>query len=152
MAVQYSTSLRNSILEAIEIACAGQAVNGGSGTGGSVTGTFAAPKLRILTGTPPANAAAAQTGTLLVEMTLPADFYAASSGGSKALNGTWQANATAAGTAGYYRVVDNAGTTCNEQGTITASGGGGDMTLDNTSIASGQQVTITAKTISVGGA
>jgi hypothetical protein len=38
------------------------------------------------------------------------------------------------------------------QGTITATGGGGDMTLDNTSIASGQQVTITSFTLSAGGA
>ena len=38
------------------------------------------------------------------------------------------------------------------QGTITATGGGGDMTLDNTSIASAQQVTITSFTLSAGGA
>jgi hypothetical protein len=35
---------------------------------------------------------------------------------------------------------------------VTATGGGGDMTLDNTSIASGQQVTITSFTITAGGA
>lgn len=152
MAVQYSTSLRNSILEAIEIAYAGQTVNGGNGTGGSVTGTFAAPKLRILTGAPPATTATAQSGTLLAEMTLPNDFFAAASNGTKSLSGTWTTTATATGTAGYYRIVDNAGTTAHEQGTITATGGGGDMTLDNTSIATGQTVTVTAKTITAGGA
>jgi hypothetical protein len=35
---------------------------------------------------------------------------------------------------------------------VTATGGGGDMTLDNTSIASGQKVTITTFTISAGNA
>ena len=31
-----------------------------------------------------------------------------------------------------------------EEGTVTATGGGGDLTLDNTSITAGQTVTITA--------
>jgi hypothetical protein len=38
------------------------------------------------------------------------------------------------------------------QGTITATGGGGDMTLDNTSISSGQQFNVTSFTITAGGA
>lgn len=129
MAVQLSTAVRNALLDAIE------------------TATGASAKLRILTGTQPANCAAAQTGTLLAELALPADWMAAAAGGAKALLGTWQATAAAAGTAGHYRIVDNAGTTCHEQGSITAAGGGGDMTLDNTSITSGQTVTITAKTL-----
>ena len=125
MPIQYSTAVRNAMLDAFE----------------STTGTSA--RLRILTGSAPANCAAAQTGTLLVEITLPSDWMSAASGGVKALLGTWQGTASAAGTAGYYRILDSAGTTCHEQGTVTATGGGGDMTLDNTSIASGQTVTIT---------
>lgn len=38
------------------------------------------------------------------------------------------------------------------QGSITATGGGGDMELDNTSIAAGQQVTVSSFTITAGGA
>jgi hypothetical protein len=129
MTVQLSIAVRNAMLDAIE------------------TSTGASAKLRILTGSQPANCAAAQTGTLLAELALPADWMAAASGGTKALLGTWQATAAAAGTAGHYRIVDNAGTTCHEQGSITATGGGGDMTLDNVSITSGQTVTITAKTL-----
>jgi hypothetical protein len=129
MALQFSTAVRNAMLDAIE------------------TATGASAKLRILTGSPPANPATAQTGTLLVEMNLPADWMGAASGGTKALAGSWTGTGAAAGTAGYYRIVDNAGTTCHEQGTVTATGGGGDMTLDNTSIASGQTVTITSKTL-----
>jgi hypothetical protein len=33
-----------------------------------------------------------------------------------------------------------------EEGTVTATGGGGDLTLDNTSITAGQTVTITSWT------
>lgn len=125
MAIQYSVAVRNAMLDAFE------------------TTAGASARLRILTGSPPATCATAETGTLLVNIALPADWMSAASGGVKALLGTWQGTGAAAGTAGYYRVVDNAGTTCHEQGTVTATGGGGDMTLDNTSIASGQTVTIT---------
>lgn len=129
MALQFSVAVRNAMLDAIE------------------TATGASAKLRIYTGAAPANCAAAATGTLLVDISLPADWMAAASAGAKALAGSWQTTASAAGTAGYYRIVDNAGTTCHEQGTVTASGGGGDLTLDNASIASGQTVTITSKSL-----
>jgi hypothetical protein len=77
----------------------------------------------------------------------------AASAGSKALLGTWQdTSADATGTAGYFRILDSTGTTCHAQGTITATGGGGDLTLDNTSIASGQTVTVTSFTLTAGNA
>ena len=38
------------------------------------------------------------------------------------------------------------------QGTVTLTGGGGDMTLDNTSIASGQAVNVTSFTLTDGNA
>lgn len=125
MAIQTSVTVRNAMLDAHETA----------------VGT--APILRIYSGAPPANCAAARTGTLLASITLPSDWMAAAASGSKSRLGTWQANAGAAGTAGHYALMDSAGTTCHEQGTITATGGGGDMTLDNTSIANGQTVTVT---------
>jgi hypothetical protein len=50
----------------------------------------------------------------------------------------------------HFRIYQ--GATCHVQGSITVTGGGGDMTLDNTSIASGQQVTITSFSITAGGA
>ena len=110
-----------------------------------------APLLRIYSGSAPANCAAAASGTLLAEATLPSDWMAAANSGSKALSGTWQdASANATGTAGHWRLYDSGGTTCHAQGTVTATGGGGDMTLDSTSIASGQSVTITSFTITAG--
>jgi hypothetical protein len=78
---------------------------------------------------------------------------AAASSGSKAKSGTWQdASADAAGTAAHFRIYDSGGTTCHLQGTITITGGGGDMTLDNTSIAAGQTVTVTSFSLTDGNA
>lgn len=103
MAIQFSAGVRNAMLDQFE----------------STTGTAAV--LRIYTGAPPANTAAAATGTQLVTMTLPSDWMSAASAGVKALLGTWQNTAGAAGTAGYYRIWDNAVATCHEQGTIAQS-------------------------------
>lgn len=116
----------------------------------STIGTAA--KLQIRSGTVPANCGAADSGTLLVELDLPSDWMAAASGGSKAKSGTWSNTAAAAGTAGHWRLKDSSGTTCHAQGTVTATGGGGDLTLDNTSIASGQTVTINTFSLTAGNA
>lgn len=78
-------------------------------------------------------------------MTLPSDWMGNAAAGSKALSGTWQdASANNAGTAAHFRIKDSGGSTCHMQGTVTATGGGGDLTLDNTSIAATQQVNITS--------
>ena len=133
MAFQFSVAARNAALDAIE------------------TAIGAAPTLEIRSGSVPANCAAAATGTVLATISLPSDWLAAASAGAKALLGTWQdASADAAGTAAHFRV--NQGATCHVQGTVTATGGGGDMTVDNTSFAVGQQVNITAFTLTAGGA
>lgn len=96
-----------------------------------------------------AGAENAATGTLLASITLPATPWAAASGGSKAKSGVWQdASADAAGTAAHYR-LKNATDTRRIEGTVTATGGGGDLTLDNTVLAAGQQVTINTFTYSL---
>ncbi|MCA3174941.1 MAG: hypothetical protein ING36_05250 [Burkholderiales bacterium] len=133
MPFQFSTAARNASIDAIE----------------TTIGT--APTLEIRSGTVPASCAAADSGTVLATMTLPTDWLAAASNGSKTLLGTWQdTSADATGTAGHFRI--KVGATCHIQGTVTATGGGGDMTLDNISIASAQQVTITSFTLTAGGA
>ena len=108
------------------------------------------PLLEIFTGAKPANCAAGDTGTKLASMTLPSDWMAAASTGSKAKLGTWEDLAgDAAGDAGYYR-IKTSGAVCKAQGSITATGGGGDMTLDNINIAVGQKVTVTGFTLTAG--
>jgi hypothetical protein len=100
LSYQLSTAVRNARLDTVE----------------STIGTSA--QLKVRTGAPPANCAAADTGTVLATMTLPADWMAAAAAGSKALSGTWQdASADATGTAGHFRIYDSAGTTCHVQGT-----------------------------------
>jgi hypothetical protein len=127
MALQLSVAVRNARLDAIETAI----------------GT--APLLKIRSGAAPATCATADSGTVLATCTLPSDWMAAASSGSKAMSGTWSdSSADNAGTAAHFRIYDSAGTTCHMQGTATATGGGGDMEVDNTSFAAGQQFSVTS--------
>lgn len=110
------------------------------------------PHLKIRTGAAPANVATADSGTVLVDIPLPSDWMAASSGGVKAKTGTWPATAgAAAGTAAHFRIYTSGGTAM-VQGTVTLTGAGGDMTLDNTNIGVGQVVTITSFSWTAGNA
>lgn len=133
MALQFSAAVRNARLDAIE----------------STIGTT--PILRIYTGTVPASTATAASGTVLATITLPSDWMAAASGGSKAISGTWEdLSADANGTAGYFRIYDSSGTTCGLQGTVAISGG--DMNVDNTDFKTGQDFQVTAFTVTDGNA
>lgn len=128
MTMQLSVAVRNAMLDAYETAI---------GTGAIV---------KLKSGAPPASCAAADSGTVIASITLASDWMSAASTGSKSFSSTplTDAAADAAGTLGHYRVYASDGTTCHDQGTITATGGGGDMTVDNTSVAAGQQVSITS--------
>lgn len=99
----------------------------------------ASPKIDTRTGAPagPDNAAG---GSSLALITCPATAFAAASAKSKAKTGSWSVGAAGTGTAGHFRLQTSGGTAF-EEGTVTATGGGGDATLDNTNIASGQTVT-----------
>jgi len=136
MAIQTSGALRSAMLNQYE----------------STIGT--APKLFLFTGTPPANADAAPTGTILATLTLPSDWMTASSAGSSiTLSGSWTGTGSAAGTAGHYRLCANASTTgtlCGEQGLVGV--GTGDLQVDNVVVASGQAITITGWTRTQSGA
>jgi len=111
------------------------------------------PIMTIRTGSKPATCATANSGTVLATLTLPSDWMAASSSGVKGKSGTWQdSSADATGTAAHFRIHDSTGTTCHMQGTVTITGGGGDMTVDNDSFASGQSFTVTSFSITSGNA
>lgn len=109
-----------------------------------------AGKVRIYSGSQPALNGVV-TGTLLAEFTLsdPAFGVAAASGsgGVKTLNGLpkTEASAPAAGTAGYGVLMDGDDNII-LTGTVTATGGGGDFTIDNVSIALTQEVQLTGYT------
>jgi hypothetical protein len=134
MALKFSDGVRNAMLDSIE------------------TAIGASPTLEIRTGAPPTNPSDADSGTLLANVPLPSDWMAAAAAGSKAKSGTWQdTSADGTGTAGHFRIKASGGTV-HAQGTVTAGGGGGDMTVDNTSFAAGQPFTVTAFTLSAANA
>lgn len=135
MTLQYSVTVRNAKLDAVETAIGTSAV------------------LKIRTGAPPADCATADSGTVLATLSLPSDWMAAASSGTKAKSGTWQdSSADNTGTAAHFRLYASDGTTVHAQGTVTATGGGGDMTVDSTSFTSGQSFTVTTFTLTAGNA
>lgn len=136
MARSFSSTVLNAMLDAYE------------------TAIGASPRLRFYTGAMPANTAAARTGTLLAELALPADWMGNAAVAAKALAGSWAGNglpAAGAGTnIGYFSVMNAAGTVCHDQGTVTVTGGGGDMTLNNINIADGQAISVSTYALTIG--
>lgn len=124
MAIQYSDTVNNAQLDNKE----------------ATIGT--APILRLYTGAMPANCAAARTGTKLSDDALPSDWLGNAASHVKSKAGTWTLTGIAAGTAGYFTIRDSGDTVTHMQGTVSATGGGGDMTLDNAVIAVAQVITV----------
>jgi hypothetical protein len=133
--LQYGIAVRNAQLDVIE----------------TTIGT--SPILTIRTGAAPADCATANSGTVLATLALPSDWMAAASGGTKAKANVWQdLSADGTGTAAHWRIHDSTGTTCHMQGDLSATGGGGAMTVDNTSFATGQAFTVNTFSITAGNA
>ena len=132
MTVQLSVAVRNARLDQIE----------------TTTGT--APTLTMRTGSPPANCAAARSGTVLATIALPTDWLAAAASGAKGITGgPWtDASADASGTFGHFSI--DQGATCHIQG--TAGIAGTDMIVDSAVITILQSFSITAFTLTDGNA
>jgi len=111
----------------------------------STIGTSAVLKIR--TGSVPATCATADSGTVLATCTLPSDWMAAASGGTKSLSGTWQdTSADATGTAAWVRVRDGAGNACFDAD-VSVTGGSGTVQMPTTSITSGGPIAFNSFTI-----
>ena len=143
MSVQYSTAVRMNMLDVIENTIGGNA------------------RIRFYTGAKPTLCTDAPTGFLLATMALTGasgDWMSAAGAAGNVVTKTknassaWTTTAGTAGVIGYYRIYDASDTVCHEQGTVTVTGGGGDITVDNTTIALNQTITITDKTITAGNA
>ncbi len=140
MAIRINTAARNAAASAVATL-----VDGGSSAG----------KLRIYTGSQPATPGTSPSGTLLLEVTLNDPSFGSPSTGvvtalqSPALSGT----GAAAGTAGWFRIVDSteaAGTGLGVvDGSVTATGGGGDCQLSTTTISVGLTVSLTSITLTM---
>lgn len=137
MALQFSTAIRNAMLNTMR----------------DTTGTT--PKLNVYSGSIPQDTAAGATGTLLAQLNAydsNSAFLGSAANGSIS-KGAWPyTQAIAQGTAGYFRITNSGGTTCHMQGTITLTGGGGDMTFDDITLEVGQPIVITGFTVNAGGA
>lgn len=129
MAIAYSTTLRNAMLDAITTAAGNAAL------------------LRIYDGSRPATGGTATT--LLAELTCGTPFAASASGGVLTLGSiTQDSSANATGTATWFRIVKSDGTTHVLDGSVGTSGS--DLNLTTTSITSTQPVSVTSFTITEG--
>jgi hypothetical protein len=137
MAIKLAAAVRNARLDAIE------------------TNIGTTVRIKVFTGSAPADCTSANSGTDLVTVTLPSDWLAAASGGAKAIAGSWTGTATAGSgaTPGHFRLYNSSGTfdgtTCMLQG--DAAIGSGDMNFNGT-ITSGQTVTVSTFTLTDGNA
>ncbi|HEY9353035.1 MAG TPA: hypothetical protein VIP28_07295 [Nocardioides sp.] len=98
------------------------------GSGGSI---------QIRSGSKPATPETAASGTLLVTVPITGSFT--STGGVLTAADPASASPANAGTAGYFRLLTS-GATAILDGTVTATGGGGDMQLGSTTITVGVPV------------
>lgn len=107
--------------------------------------------IEVRTGSQPATVDTAATGTLLATLTLsnPAFGNATTASPSVATANaiTSDTSADATGTAGWFRAY-NSGGTAKIDGSVTATGGGGDMTFDTVSFIAGGTVALTSWTVS----
>lgn len=130
MALGYVAALRNAKLDAITTQV---------GTGALI---------RIYSGTRPATGGTETT--LLAQLSVSGAFAAAAAAGVLTVNAVIQdASADASGTASWFRVLTSAAV-AKIDGSVTATGGGGDLQLVTTSITAGQPVQITSFTITDG--
>jgi hypothetical protein len=132
MAIKFDTTTRNAEMDAVT----------------TRVGTSA--RLRVYNGTRPANPGTAITSqTMLVELTCNATAFApAASGGVLTANAISNGTAAATGTASWFRLFQSNGTTAIMDGDVATSGA--DLNLNNTSIATGQTVSVTSFTITDG--
>lgn len=107
--------------------------------------------IQIRSGTRPASANDTATGTLLATVTL-ADPAFGNSGASVVgradLVDPAAATGVADGTATWWRGADSTGATVTD-GSVTATGGGGDLTLNTTTISTGVSVDVTGGSITM---
>lgn len=133
MAIGIVTALRNTTMDAINAA-----INAGAGAG----------KCRIYNGSRPATGGAATT--LLAELTLSDPASPGSASGVLTLSAiTRDASADATGTATWFRVLDSNNAFVFD-GSVTATGGGGDMELINVSLTAGMPVEISSFVLTEG--
>ena len=105
----------------------------------------AAGTLKIYSGSVGTTANDTPAGTLLATIAWADPAFGAASSGVATATDPAAVNASASGTAGCFLVEDSNGNNVFD-GTVTATGGGGDLTLSSTALVSGSPVDITSFT------
>jgi hypothetical protein len=112
---------------------------------GLITYAGSGSKINIYSGAQPTNANTAISGqTLLVTLTVSGSF-GTDSNGTITLSTVTNGTAVATGTASFFRITQSNNTTVVMDGSVATSDA--DLVLNNTSIATGQVVSISAGTI-----
>ncbi|ACI06407.1 hypothetical protein GUMBALL_33 [Mycobacterium phage Gumball] len=123
-----------------------QGMLGGSTSYAEALGS--SPKIKIYSGTPPANAGAALSGnTLLATLTCASTPIASQSDTGTAARATWatiaSAVAAATGTATFFRTTTSSDTVI-DQGTIDTTGA--DLNMSTTSLTAGSTIAVSSRT------
>jgi hypothetical protein len=118
-----------------------------------VDGGVPASSLVIYGGTPPANASAAlSSNPVLVDFALPDPAFGAAAdlnpGAIVTAEAITPVTASATGTATFFRILDGDDNVI-LQGSVTDTGGNGDLKLSSTAIISGIDVTVVSLTITM---
>lgn len=83
--------------------------------------------------------------TVLATLTFSVNAFGSASSGVATANSISTSNATAAGTATTFRIFDSTSTEI-LRGSVTTTGGGGDLTITNTSIAINDPISVSSLT------
>jgi len=110
------------------------------------TNVGAAATIEIRSGAKPATPETAASGTLLATVAISGSFT--STGGVLTAADPASVAPAASGTAGHFRLKQSGGTAVLD-GTVTATGGGGDMQLGSATITTGVNVDLGVPTITV---
>jgi hypothetical protein len=104
----------------------------------------------IRDGGQPANANGGATGTLLATFTLADPAFSSAVAGVATLDNTPVISTVglAAGTAGWFRMKDSTGATVLD-GSVTATGGGGQIELNTTTISIGVTIEVVSGTVTM---
>lgn len=133
MSIQFSDDIRIARLELIE------------------TMVGPSPVIEFRSGAKPANCAAPDAGTVLATITCPANWLNDVSAFAKTIAGTWQdLLADAPGTMGHARLKVSGGGACKMQWSVSGPGGGGDMIVDNPTVAQNQPFSVSTFTLTEG--
>lgn len=122
----------------------------------SISGGGSQGSLRIFSGTVPANLTVTPTGTQLVSIpvgTTALNAFAATNTGTLVASGNslpWTGTATNTGTASFFRFYTAAGVAV-LQGSVSVTGGGGELQLSTLTVTAGNVIAVSAFTSTISG-